>query len=239
MTIFYFWCGHASGMTVVHVFCLTLRRKTNNWCPSPSQQGPYLCPCLYRNSVLPCSPEWRACLDLQIHLAEVSGEHEGLKHSPRAKGGLGDGTVHPILQPHSCPEMWCTEFHKMEKNKPERSGDSVIQIFTAYKLRYLHWTNKLITCSRLGTYLPLSGLCIQALGSIPSCLRAGICFWFKHRGQTHNLLSLPCGPFGSSRFLSLDQSTISHSILTHLYPRRLVQALWFLDLAFDLLFGLE
>lgn len=204
MTVFCFWCGHASGMTVVHVFCLMLRRNTNNWCPSPSQQGPYLCPCRYRNSVLLCSPECRACLDLWIHLAGVPGEHEGLKNSPRAKGGLGDGTVHPIPQPHSCPEMWYTEFHKMEKNKPERSGDLVIQIFTAYTLRYLHWKNKVITCGRLGTCSTLSALCSQVLGSVPSCLRAGICFSFRHRGQTHNLLSLPCSPFGSARFLPLD-----------------------------------
>lgn len=49
MTTFYFWCGHTSGMTVVPVFCLTLRQNTNNWCPSPSQQGPYLCHHHYRN----------------------------------------------------------------------------------------------------------------------------------------------------------------------------------------------
>lgn len=49
MTIFYFWCGHPSGMTVIRVFCLTMRQNTNNWCPSPSQQGLYLCHRHYRS----------------------------------------------------------------------------------------------------------------------------------------------------------------------------------------------
>lgn len=144
MTTFYFWCGHTSGMTAIHVFCLTLRQNTNNWCPSPSQQGPYLCHRRYRSSVLLCSPERRTCLDLWTHLAGVPGEHKGLQHSPRAKGGLRGGTVCHVPQPRSCPETWSTESHEMEKKIPERSGDSIIQFFPACKLRYLGWMNKLI-----------------------------------------------------------------------------------------------
>lgn len=142
----FYWCGHTSGMTVIHAFCLTLRQNTNNWCPSPSQQGPHLCHRCYRNSVLLWSPECIACLGLWTHLAGVPGVHEGLQHSPRAKGGLRDGAAHHIPQPHSCPKTWSTEFQRMEKKKRERFGDSIIQIFPDCKLTYLHRMNKLIIC---------------------------------------------------------------------------------------------
>lgn len=141
MTAFSFWSGHSSGMTVVHILCLPLRQSPDNWFPSPSRWGLYLCHCHYSSSVLLCSPERRDCPDLWTRLAGVPGDR-----GPGAKGDLRDGAVHHTAQPQSCPKIWFIEFHKMEEKKPERSVDSITQISPICKLAYLHWMGNLSTC---------------------------------------------------------------------------------------------
>lgn len=110
MTAFSFWSGHSSGMTV-HILCLPLRQSPDNWCPSPSQWGLYLCHCHYSSSVLLCSPERRDCPDLWTRLAGVHGDC-----GPGVKRDLRDGAVlmlwvlHVILsqalQPSTIARNW-------------------------------------------------------------------------------------------------------------------------------------
>lgn len=50
-----FWCGHSSGMAIIHIFGLMLRQNTSNQCPSPSQKRLYLCHHHDRNTVLLCT----------------------------------------------------------------------------------------------------------------------------------------------------------------------------------------
>lgn len=123
------------------------------------------------------SPPWqRLCSASQPWTQSLSSSVNTTGRSAwrarRAKGGLRDGTAHQVPQPHSSPDTWSTEFHKVEKQKPGRAGDTVTQIFPACKLTYPHRRSKLILCARLGTYPPLSGpgyaakLCSQELGSV-------------------------------------------------------------------------
>lgn len=156
ITTFYFWCGHTSGMTVIHVLCLTLRQSTNNWCLSPSQPGPYLRHCHYRNCfaalnaelVLICEHIWQKCLE------STKGCSTALEPKETWK------MVQPITYltyPNLIPVLRHDpqSFEDGKKKKPERSGHSVIQIFLACKLTCLHWINKSIICVTLGTSPPL------------------------------------------------------------------------------------
>ena len=151
-------------------------------------------------------------------------------------------------------ETWSTAICKMEKKKPERSGGSIIQILPARELVYLHWMNKLINLHQ-ARHTP-SPLALTEQPSSVARSRAqrspgrsvsweasrseGWCE-VSHSGtggkptDCFHCLASPLVLWGSCLLTNLPYLVL---VLTHFYPRLLVQALWFPDLALDLLFDL-
>lgn len=88
-----FWCGHSSGMAIIHFFGPMLRQNASNRCPSPSQQGLHLCHHCDRNTVVLCSPEH---CDLWPCLAGAPGEIVAVSQGRGSPGRWGSPS-HPNL----------------------------------------------------------------------------------------------------------------------------------------------